>query len=169
MAKSKKSSEETVLLMRAVRRLLGTHTEMDKTLEALKEAKLEWSKQVRNAKKDFATALAESKLDGTETQAQRDAFDAIAAKNGEFARAKENAANWAAKRAKHEVDLGTLIEGAAPGKCAALISIATAYQAVSEAEAGRKQALQPLLADLEELSGRLKKQVHGAQQLGLFD
>lgn len=53
--------------------------------------------------------------------------------------------------------------------CRKLKGIVTTFQALEEAEAGRKNQMSLLLAARKEAQGKLKKQVEGASQLGLFD
>lgn len=50
-----------------------------------------------------------------------------------------------------------------------LEEVVLAYQELDEAQAGKKAALHPLMEERKELEARLRKQVHGAKQLGLFD
>jgi membrane-bound lytic murein transglycosylase len=156
-------------LVSAARKLLKTHGSLDEAAEALDKERKAWAKQVRDAKAAFVKALREQQLDGTETQNQRDAYDKIVGHFKDVVRAKQHREEWSAKHGKAEEDMHESIEAAAPGKCAALGEIAAAYQSLQEMEAGRKAALSQLLTDLEELNAKLKKQVHGAQQLGLFD
>ena len=47
--------------------------------------------------------------------------------------------------------------------------ILIAFQAQEETEAGRKSSLHLLIEERNELKSRLKKQLEGAKQLGLFD
>jgi hypothetical protein len=57
-----------------------------------------------------------------------------------------------------------------PGAARAKLNqITLCFEDLEEAEAGRKEALHLLLETKKELEARLKKQIAGAKQLGLFD
>lgn len=60
-------------------------------------------------------------------------------------------------------------DGTPQGARSKLNAIVLSFQEVDEAAAGRKAALHLLIEERKEINARLRKQVEGARQLGLFD
>jgi len=88
-------------------------------------------------------------------------------------RIKEERARWKVRLDAAEATMRGAIEAdddtTAEGARRKLNSIVLAFQDVEESTAGRKAALHLLIEDRKESEARLRKQIEGARQLGLFD
>lgn len=157
------------LLIKAARRLVKTHGDLDGALDALTEQRREWAKKVKAAKNEMNRALAETTVDNSDTSDERDAVSAILAANSLREQAKNSRVAWSDKENAAREEIVQLIEGTPPGKSVMLGRLAHAHQELQEAEAGRKQAIHSLLLDVEELQAKARKQMDGARQLALFD
>jgi hypothetical protein len=168
-AKPEGDAAVVALLLKAARRLVKTHGDLDGALDALNEQRREWARKVKAAKNEMGRALSESTVDSGDTADEQTAVTAILAANVLREQAKISRASWADKEVAAREEIAQLIEGTAPGKSVVLGRLAHAHQELQEAEAGRKQALHLLLLDVEELQAKARKQMDGARQLALFD
>ena len=86
---------------------------------------------------------------------------------------KSERAKWKDRIAASEATLRGALQAdddATPaGARAKLNAIVLAWQEVDEAIAGRKAALHLMIEERREIDARLRKQIEGARQLGLFD
>lgn len=117
-----------------------------------------------------AIADAEKRGDVRAAKSIGQCFLALEAKKEEL---KNERGAWRTRIQAAEAGLSGSIkaddDGSPAGARAKLNKIVLAYQDVEEAESGRKSALHLLIEEKKELSARLKKQIEGAKQLGLFD